>query len=150
MTVHKCKSIFMSMLQRAFRQHSSSLDPCELSGLERMESIQDIQTVDTNFQVVVTYVQSIEHRCLWLLFFLLEWVCLLHSCTVFSNQVLQSKIHLWICEKCLMLWCCWLDKRTGVHRGFYENRFYRTSYASAVLGVVILSVHPSVTRVLCD
>jgi len=28
--------------------------------------------------------------------------------------------------------------------------FYRASYASAVLGVVILSVRPSVTRVLCD
>ena len=28
--------------------------------------------------------------------------------------------------------------------------YYRASYASAVLGVVILSVRPSVTRVLCD
>ena len=35
-----------------------------------------------------------------------------------------------------------------------QRRFYRASYASAVLGVVILSVRlsvcPSVTRVLCD
>jgi len=28
--------------------------------------------------------------------------------------------------------------------------FYRVSYASVVLGVVILSVRVSVTRVLCD
>jgi len=31
-----------------------------------------------------------------------------------------------------------------------ESSFYRASYASAVLGVVVLSVCPSVTRVLCD
>jgi len=35
-----------------------------------------------------------------------------------------------------------------------HSSFYRVSYASAVLGVVILSVHlsvcPSVTRMLCD
>ena len=31
-----------------------------------------------------------------------------------------------------------------------EFTFYRASYASAVLGVVILSIRLSVTRVLCD
>jgi len=30
------------------------------------------------------------------------------------------------------------------------RNFYRASYASAVLGVVILSVRLSITRVLCD
>ena len=33
---------------------------------------------------------------------------------------------------------------------FFAFCFYRASYASAVLGVEILSVRPSVTRVLCD
>ena len=35
-------------------------------------------------------------------------------------------------------------------RRYYLVSFYRASYASAVLGVVILSVRLSVTRVLCD
>jgi len=38
------------------------------------------------------------------------------------------------------------------HLGRVEEMVFaaRSSYASAVLGVLILSVYPSVTRVLCD